>query len=381
VRIGLVSKSFSSTHGGAERFAATLARELARHGNIVHAVAETASDLPQGINLHIAKIPRKPAFLRVIRFAREARKIVSALPLDIVYGLTQFFPHDIYRMGGGIHRHWLRVRYPFFLWRWINCVINPSHLVQLWLERNIYKPKNYRVIVTNSELCRRHAVTYYQVPDAHIRVIYNGVDHDLFNPNNARRRRIEIRRELGIPEDAIAVLFVATNWQRKGLNVLLRAISKMGESARTIHVIVVGRGRPQPFVRLARKLDLDNRLHFVGATSSVEWYYGAGDLLVLPTLYDPFANVCLEAMACGLPVITSAANGAAEILRPGRNGYTLDDPRDFEGLSHLLNSCLDRQTLTRIGAAARETALQFTLARNVEETLLLCRQVMEGKWE
>jgi UDP-glucose:(heptosyl)LPS alpha-1,3-glucosyltransferase len=380
LRIALVAKSFSCSHGGAERFATTLARELVREGNTVHVVAETVADLPDDVKVHLVETRRKPAFLRVIFFALKARRVVSGLPLDIVYGLTQFFPQDLYRMGGGIHLHWLRVRYPFFLWRWINCLINPTHLAQLWLERNIYRPKNYHVIVTNSELCRRHAVTYYRVQDERIRVIYNGVDHDLFNPENVRKHRSEIRKGLNIPEDAIAVLFIATNWHRKGLGVLLEGLSQLGESGQSMHVIVLGRGRPKPFLRLAGRLGLGARLHFVGPTNKVERYYGAGDLLVLPTLYDPFANTCLEAMACALPVITTSTNGVAELIRHGENGLVLEDPRDSEGLCRLLRKCLDKKTLARLGEGGYVTAKQFTLRKNVEETLALCRQVKEEKW-
>ncbi len=379
MKIALVNKTFSLSHGGAERFSVNLAASLVREGHAVHAFSHQAEDLPGQVTHHQVPMVKKPAFRRVLSFASQVRRLMSGESFDIIYGLTQIYPQDLHRMGGGIHRHWMRVRYPFTPWRWLNYLFNPAHLANIFLESRIYRPANYRRIVTNSQLCKGHAQEYYGVPPERIAVIYNGVDHQTFNPQTTSRHRDEIRQGLGLKEEDTVILFVASNWKRKGLPVLLRAIAALGSKGRDFHVLVVGRGKPVPFQKLARQLGLEGRVHFTGPTTRVERYYGAGDLLVLPTLYDPFANVCLEAMACGLPVITTSANGAAEIIRTGENGFVQQKPTDPLELSSLLEHLLAAERRKIMGHTAQKTALEFTAERNLAETMDLCRQVLEEK--
>lgn len=376
MKIALVNKTFSLSHGGAERFSVNLARVLHREGHEVQVFAHRAEDLPEGVPVHTVPMARKPAFWRIVSFAGNVRRMLAAQDFDIVYGLTQIYPQDLHRMGGGIHRHWMRIRYPFAPLRWLNYLVNPAHLANIWLEGHIYRIGNYRRIVTNSRLCQGHARQYYGVPAERTAVIYNGVDHETFNPDGVQRYRAEVRRELGLGDDDLVLLFVASNWKRKGLDVILRALSALGRKGSALHVLVVGRGKPAPFKALAAQIGVSERIHFVGPSSQVERYYGAGDLLVLPTLYDPFSNVCLEGMACGLPVITTSANGAAEIVRDGENGYVQQDPRSALELAHCLEQCLDAQRRDAMARAARETSLAYTPERNMRETLDLCREVV-----
>lgn len=379
MKIALVNKIFSLSHGGAERYSVNLATTLHGEGHEVHVFANQAIDLPAGISVHLVPMAKKPTFWRIVSFARNVRRELENEKFDIVYGLTQIFPQNMHRIGGGIHRHWMRVRYPFWLSRWFNYLVNPAHLANIYLESQIFQPGNYDRIVAISDLCKDHACRYYGVPGEKVEVIYNGVDHGLFNPEKVAPFREKVRGELGLGADDVAILFISSNWKRKGLAVILRAVALLGAKGRFLHVIVVGRGRPAPFEKLARKLGLEDRVHFVGATSEVQRYFGAGDLLALPTLYDAFANVYLEAMACGLPVIASSAAGAAEIVRGGENGYVQRNPEDDEELSDLFERCLDPGKLQEMGDAARKTSMEFTLERNMSETLTLFRQVSTGK--
>jgi UDP-glucose:(heptosyl)LPS alpha-1,3-glucosyltransferase len=240
--------------------------------------------------------------------------------------------------------------------------------VNLYLESRILGVNGCR-LVTNSRLCRDHARQYYGVHPDRVQVIYNGVNHDIFSPGAVAPLREDCRRELGLRESDIALLYVSNNWQRKGLAVLMRAVAMLGGKGAALHLVVVGRGRPSSFERRARKLGLAERVHIVGPSNAVQRYYAAGDLLVLPTLYDPFANVCLEAMACGLPVVTTSSNGAAELIIPGENGYIQEDATDDGELAQLLANCLDRDCLQDMGTAARTTAEPFTRERNMRQTL------------
>ncbi len=377
MKVALVNHTFSSSHGGLERFSLNLATALHAHGHEVHAFAQRMEGLPEGIVRHTITSARRPAWWRPLSFQRHVRRSLAGQEFDIVYGLTRFFPLDLYRMGDGVQRHWLRLRYPFAPWRWLNCLLNPVHLVNLYLERRVMQAGNCRHIVTNSHLCREHASRYYGVNFERVRVVYNGVDHALFNPNAVRAFRAEIRSELGLADRDLMILYVSNNWKRKGLAVILKALALLGERGENLHIVVVGRGRPGSFRKLAERLGLAHRLHIVGATSEIQKYYGAGDLLVLPTLYDPFANVCLEAMACGLPVISTTENGASELINSGRNGYVQRNATDSVELAALLEACLDRNRLRAMGECAHRTALPFTREQNMRENLDLFRELLE----
>jgi UDP-glucose:(heptosyl)LPS alpha-1,3-glucosyltransferase len=378
MKIALVNHSFSLSHGGLERFSVNLATALHQEGHEVHAIAQRFSDLPAAVQTHPLSVPRKPSFWRIFSFHRVAAQAVQADSFDIVYGLVRFFPLDVYRMGDGVQKHWMRIRYPFSLWRWLNYLINPAHLCNLYLERRILTAPGCR-IVTNSRLCKEHPQQYYGVSAERIQVVYNGVNHQVFNPQQMAALRPAVREELGLGNEAIAVLHISNNWKRKGLAVLLEAVDRLGAKGAKVHVIVVGRGRAAPFRKLAGRLGLTARLHLVGESSQVQRYYAAGDLMVLPTLYDPFSNVCLEAMACGLPVITTAANGAAELIRPGQNGYVQQDPLDAEELARWLGKCLEPEVLESMGTVAWQTSLPFTREKNMQETIGVFSLVVEGR--
>jgi UDP-glucose:(heptosyl)LPS alpha-1,3-glucosyltransferase len=379
MKIALVNKVFSCSHGGLERFSVNLAGALLGAGHEVHAFGQSFADLPEGVTIHPLRVKSKPSWLRALNFHRRASIALSAGRFDIILGLTRFFPMDVYRMGDGVQRHWMRIRYPFPLWRWFNYLVNPAHAANILMERRILQGGGARRIITNSRLCRDQVCRYYGVAEERVEVVYNGVDHALFNPETAAVWRSAVRAEMGLAPDEIALLHVSNNWPRKGVGMTLRAMAALGEAGKKMHLLVVGRGRAEPFRRLALKLGLEGRVHFVGSSREVERYYAAGDLLVLPTLYDPFSNVCLEAMACGLPVVTTSSNGASEIIEEGKNGFVQKDADNVQELARLLEKCLASEALRKMGAAAREVSLGYSPERNMQETLAVFEKVVVAK--
>jgi len=374
MKIALVNHSFSLAHGGLERFSVNLATGLVQAGHDVHVFGQRFSDLPSNIQTHPLVVPRKPAWRRVFSFHRAAAREVQKESFDVVYGLVRFYPLHIYRMGDGVQRHWLRLRYPVTLWRWFNCLINPVHLVNLWLERLIFREPDCR-IVTNSELVKKQVEAYYGVSNERVEVIYNGVDHGLFNPERLAPLREGVRNELSLNPDDIAILHVSNNWRRKGLAVLLRAVAAQKSEKHRLHVVVVGRGRPQYFIKLAQRLGIEPQVHFVGETREVDRYYGASDLMVLPTMYDPFSNVCLEAMACALPVITTTQNGASELIHHGENGFLQKRAKDANELADLLARCHNHRRLKEMGSAAREDVRPYTREKNMRAMLKVFEEI------
>jgi UDP-glucose:(heptosyl)LPS alpha-1,3-glucosyltransferase len=371
MRIALIARRLSLSHGGVERFSVNLARTLLGAGHEVHILAGCWDEEIEGAHYHRVEAPKRPSWLRVLLFAHRCGKLASRTDFDIVYGLTQVFPQDVHRMGEWLHIHWIRLRFPNRAMRWLQYLIRPVHLANLYVERQIYRPGNFVRILANSHLCKNQISQYYDVPPEEISVVYNGVDHDLFNASARRKFRGPMREKLGIPESRKVILFVSTNWKRKGLDTILRAMAVSDG----YDLVVVGRGKVGPYRRKAGRLGVAHRVSFTGPSTEVERCYGAADLFVLPTRYDPCANVCLEALACGLPVVTTRANGAGEIVESGGCGRVIEQWDDAAELARAIEECLKSPAWEEMSLRALQAAAPLTLERNVAETLALFETV------
>ena len=379
MKIALTRKEYTLSWGGAESYVVNLSRQLLKRGHEVHVFAntwDTASD--KRITFHRVPMSTLYSPLKNLSFALNSKRLLKKEKFDIVCGFSQAYPQDVYRVGDGLHLHFLRTQSPHLLRRFLN-YLNPRHLFILFVEKQIFKPGNYHHIIANSRMCKRQAINYYQVPEDRIEVIYNGVDLERFNPGARDTYRSEMREKLHISDEDTVVLFVSRNYKRKGLRHLIESLYLMGEKAHTIKVVVVGRGNPKPYQRLALKCGLSDNLLFVGEERVLERYYGASDLLVLPTLYDPFSNVCLEALACGLPVITTKSNGAAEIIEEGKNGHVIEDARDKEEISRKISLFLSKDVREEMRNHAAASARPYTAAENAQKTLALYEKVFTKK--
>jgi UDP-glucose:(heptosyl)LPS alpha-1,3-glucosyltransferase len=208
------------------------------------------------------------------------------------------------------------------------------------------------------------------MPPDRVVVAHNGVDSRRFSPAVRALHRERQRAALGAAPDETLLLFVGKGFARKGLAVLLAAIGQLyAAGARGLRLAVVGQGATVRWEGLARELGIADRVRFVGHASDPEAYYVAADVFVLPTFFDPFANATLEAMASGLPVITSRSNGASEILTPGADGLVVDDPRDAAGVARAIGDLMDPARREAMGRAARETALRYTWEGPLQATL------------
>jgi UDP-glucose:(heptosyl)LPS alpha-1,3-glucosyltransferase len=375
VKIALVRKDFSPKGGGGEKYSVDLARTLRDFGHEVHVFAHRYEPL-KGLSFHGVSVPLKPFGLQNWMFAKNVRFALSRNDFDIVNGLSQIYPQDIYRLGDGIHRHWLSVRSSTIFSRLYDKV-SPRHRLLLHLEKKVFSPGNYRRIITNSDLCKQHAINYYKVPPELVDVIYCGVDSAIFN-SSVRHEGAHLRRSLGLGSEAIVVLFVGTNYGRKGLDTLLQAISRVKYKEK-YRLLVVGKGNIPRYERLAQRLGLQETAIFCGFQEQMPPFYGAADIFVLPSYYDPFGNVCLEAMACGLPVIATRQTGASELISPGRSGFVMEHPESTVSLTNWLEVLQDRELRRSMGGVAQEQAGSLTIERNVQNTIFAYEKVIEDK--
>lgn len=351
--------------GGAERYAANLCRALAQMGHKVFVLAESCDpDLHPDITHIPVRVKTGASSSRNRSFHRNSQKALAKLDPDAVLALSRSYPSDAFRVSDPLHEFWMKIRYPNRFHHFLQ-TLNPRHRTILQLERAILDPANTRFIITNSNLSKRIIGESFAFPPERIHVIYNGVDHAQFSPAATPLEEAE----------EVRLLFVGQDFKRKGLAPLIRALALVRKRDLRCRLRVVGRDRPGPYERLASELGVDGDVQFDLPTRAIEEAYRAADLLVFPTLYDPFANVCLEALACGLPVLTTTTNGSSEIVTEGRDGYVVDGSAEAlpaalaEKITHFCH--LNVNTRQEMRKAAAKKAENFTLEANARAVLQL----------
>ncbi|HWQ94540.1 MAG TPA: glycosyltransferase family 4 protein [Gammaproteobacteria bacterium] len=337
--------------GGAERYLARTLSTLQNRGvNIV-----LVTRLWQPVQ-SVQVLPCNPFYLgslwRDWGFARRACKILAQQPVDLVQSHERLACCDIYRAGDGVHREWLKQRRRALGWwgKW-RLALNPYHYYVRFAEKRLFNSARLRAVICNSQMVKEEIKRYFNLTEDKLHVIYSGIDAQEFHPD-LQRHRTAIRERYAIPGNAVLFIFVGSGFERKGMDILLKAMSDLPEAA---HLLIVGKDKKMhSFLSQAAELKVAARVHFLGAQQDVKPFYGAADVLVLPTLYDPFPNVILEAMAAGLPVITSTKCGAAELILKNNCGFVCD-ALDKAGLVSAMRAMLDTAYAKSLGRAARKT--------------------------
>ena len=358
MRIALLRQRYNP-YGGAERF---IERAVAALGMDV-ALTVYAREWSGSGTGGAAVVRCDPFYVgrlwRDWSYARAACRAAAADAPDLVQSHERIACCDIYRAGDGVHAQWLENRGATLgrLGR-LGVALNPYHRYVLAAERRLFASPRLRAVICNSRMVREEIRRHFGVAEAKLHVIYNGVDLEAFHPRLREAHRHAMRVRLGIPEAALVHLFVGSGYERKGVFPLLRAFAAAPQ--RDAFLLVVGKDKAESrAVAFAGSLGIAGRVHFAGAQKEVAPWYGAADSFVLPTLYDPFPNAALEAMACGLPVITTRQCGAAELIDAGVEGYVVASDGG-PGLAEALGR-LDPQSARRMGERARNRAEGYGL--------------------
>jgi UDP-glucose:(heptosyl)LPS alpha-1,3-glucosyltransferase len=225
------------------------------------------------------------------------------------------------------------------------------------LERHLYTRPRAQLIL----IARKTAADLDRFYGAHddLPVVYMGLDHTIFNPQARLARRDAARKELGIPNDQFAFLLVGNDWLKKGLFTLLEALPLLADLP--VALYVAGSDETRPYDAPIERSKLAARVRFLPSRGDVAFYYAAADAYVGPSLEDTFAQPPMEAMACGLPVITTSTNGTAEIMTDGVDGLILQDPNDSRTLAAQMRAvCEDAGLRARLSERAAETASGYT---------------------
>ncbi|MFN4343129.1 MAG: glycosyltransferase family 4 protein [Azonexus sp.] len=374
MKIAIIRQRYNP-FGGAERFVERALGALAGEGAEVSLITRNWDGAPRA---GFRQITCDPPYSRLFggRAARD-RSFAAAAQAEMAKGgfdITQ--SHEripgcmIFRAGDGVHAAWLdhRARSLGSLQR-LTQRWSPYHRYVLGAERAMFAHPALQAVICNSQMVADEVARYYGVTRDKLQVIYNGVDTEAFHPGLAGQHREATRSAAGIPDDAPVLLFVGSGFERKGVPQLLRAAARMQRT--DARIVIVGADRKLSAMRkLSGQLGLSERVLFTGPLKDVRPWYGAADGFVLPTLYDPCPNAALEALASGLPVLTSTTCGAQEWVRAGENGWVVDAV-DINGLAKRLDDLAGLAGNAAARKAARAVAEPLTLPAMADRLLAL----------
>jgi UDP-glucose:(heptosyl)LPS alpha-1,3-glucosyltransferase len=356
MNIVLARRGYSGT-GGAENYLKRLGCALVERGH--GAKLYTTEEWPE------AEWPYGP----LIRFkastpwdfAQEIQR--SQKPDEILFSLDRVFACDCYRAGDGVHKVWLERRIAHEpAWRSRFRFLNPKHRQILELERSLFGRAGAKKVIANSKLVKNEIVREFGYSSDNITLIYNGLPP--VENKTEPCSRLELRRELELRDEQTAILFAGSGWERKGLNYALEAVRPIKKE--TIRLLIAGAG--------TKPANIPKNVRFLGPVAYMRPVYAASDLFLLPTIYDPFSNACLEALSFGMPVITTASNGFAEIIESGVHGQIIDRPNDTGTIRKAIENWSEPDRRQAAKQRCLDLACQFSMDRNVEQTL----EVLEG---
>jgi UDP-glucose:(heptosyl)LPS alpha-1,3-glucosyltransferase len=366
-------------YGGAERFVQTAVAALAAQRVTLTVLTR---DWPSGTNNDASHVILNPRYFtrtgRERSFANAVRAHLETQHYDLVQSHERIVGCDVFRAGDGVHAAWLaaRARVTDGIKR-LGVAINPHHRYLLKTEKDMFASPSLRAVICNSSMVKVDILRHFAIDETKLRVILTGVDSDKFHPALRETLRDATRKLLRIPKTAPVVLFVGSGFERKGLVGFLTGLAELNDDSvdrkRAVHGVVVGHDKHSlRYQAFADQLGLSDRVRFVGGVDDVRPYYATADVFALPTLYDPMPNACLEAMACGLPCITSTGSGAAELISNGVEGFVtdaLDTPAIAEAMRNALADA-------NMGARARHRVLPHTPASMAAQYVALYRELL-----
>lgn len=370
MKIAILREKYDS-YGGAEVYSQNLIEHLARSGHEIHIYAiKWKGNSMQGVYFHRVPVIKFEPFLKALSFVLSSYFILKKERFDIIQTHEKTLYQNIYRAGDGCHIEWLRQRWKRTnLKGKIHIIFTPYNWLILILERIIFKKHKFKKVIAISELVKRNILQNYHINERDIEVIYNGVDLEKFHPRNKKIYRMEIRNLYSISEEEFVVIMVGSGFERKGVKYLLSAVEII---PKPLTVLIVGKDSKEKYINLTKK----QRVIFCGPIKEIHKYYAASDLFVLPTIYEPFGNVHLEALASGLPVITTGQSGAAELIKDGVHGFVVDKPEDVSELARKILYLMDREENNRMSLNARILAENFPIERHIEKMVKFYQTVI-----
>lgn len=381
LKIAVIIKRFVRT-GGAEKYAMEVVRRLAL-AHEVHVFAhEWVFEGPEPMTFH--KIPRvchKPAWVNQLFFSYFCRNAV-ATGFDVVHSFEKVPMFDV-----------MTVQSPCFKsperkgagrWKarldWVRVALSPRKLAWRWIEARQFAEDGRRVIIAVAEKVKQNVQDCYGLPDDYFRLAYTGVEVPKIARGYSQQESDAMRAQLGLSADDVVVLFVGTEFKRKGLDALLQGFALVPRGRFKLLVAGGGGGKLDYYKSLTDKMQLGSEVRFLGLVQEIERVYPIADLYILPTLADPCPLAPLEAMAAGIATIMSASdfNGSAELIRNGE-AHLLFDPHDPREIADVLMKLTDNRVRQELAEKGCQLVRQLTWDKTAAETLSAYRMAIERK--
>jgi UDP-glucose:(heptosyl)LPS alpha-1,3-glucosyltransferase len=384
--IALAIEHFSKHKGGAESYAVSLATTLARNDWAIHLFGLSWDGEPRTALFHRVKIPWfLPSWAKMIFFALRHRKMVKGKDFDVILGFGNTLYMNVYQSHGGVHRFstfrkvYAEPNRILRLLKRLLIFLSLKDKVRHWIESAPFRLNPRPTIIAISQMVRSDMASFYGINEKEIELIYNGVDTEKYNPNTRERMRGPMRRQLGISDDHIAFLFISYDLRKKGIVPLIKATAELKKSdVGNLKVLVVGERPSRSVLKLVSRLGLEDIVLFIGPTTNTQEYYANCDAFVLPTYYDACSLVVLEALCCGLPVITTAFNGAAGIITDGKDGYVISHPPAFTELAQRMKMLMSQERREAMSQAASATGEKYSVKKNHREMMTVFARLIES---
>ena len=375
MRIALVLEKFDPRCGGLEIWTHQYASWLLHAGHKVDVVTfEVASPLPLKIHqLSWSPWPR-------VR-ARRIASCLATLDVDIVHDMGDGEKADIFHpqtssritsleqdLAGS--SSWQRLAFAISprCWRWKNEIAS--------LERQQALSSGHLVAI--SELVKCDFVSRYGLCESSISIIPNGVDTARFRSSERPLWREQWRHRLGVTDETLFIL-IANNFHLKGVDNALKALQQITSRGEKAHLAVVGQGDIKRYIRKTKRMGLAENVSFLGWVDSIEEIIAAADASLQPSLHDACSLATLEALAGGLPVITSRANGAAQFITPGSQGFIIEHANDIDSLATAMTSLLDADRRTSMSRNVEPLIASLELSKQFESLTALYQRLISDK--
>ena len=376
MKIAIIRQKYNP-YGGAERFIERALQALSAAEEVeLTVIAREWNQMP-GMRFVACNPPYRTSLGRDKSFAGAVTALLAApdLHFDIVQSHERIPGIMLYRAGDGVHATWLqqRARAQRAIAR-LAVAANPYHRYMLATERTMFAHPALKAVICNSTMVQGDIAMRFGLPAEKLPVIHNGVDLEKFHPRR-RERRDALRREMDIDPRCTVFLYVGSGFERKGVARLLRSLARVDPNA---HALIAGEDKHLTrHQSLAADLGLTQRVHFLGGRDDLPALYGAADAFVLPTLYDPMPNAALEALASGLPVVTTTQCGACEFITAGENGFVVD-ALDAGALDAALAALAEPGRAASMAAAARTSVAHLAQGAMAGKLLALYRTLIAG---
>ena len=383
MKIAFIIENFDPARGGAETYLADFIRFLQPDKHDIHVFTESRKGCFEGVTFH--KITPKGLFKsrRALHFAAQCEAELKKEKFDIIQSLGRTWYMNVYQPHGGVtcasrRQNLMAAGSPAAkAVKYLSWAFSPKSLMFFLVERRVLSYRLPLKVVALSKMVKGHLKEFYDVPDENIAVIYNGVDTEKFSPRVREIYREKKRKEVGICNDEVVLMVAAHNFRLKGVIFLIYLGAELkARGLDKFKILVVGKGKQAKYIRMAQRLSTANNVIFTGAVDDVVLYYACADIYCHPTFYDPCSLVVLEALAMGLPVITTAFNGAGELITEGKEGFILSRPNQVQKMADIVMELTDANRRDEMGRAARALAEGHSLSHHVRKMTALYEEVM-----